>query len=154
VPAVKGREHLHGFVDADLLRQVRRLQTNANAILELLALPVGIEAENGNFASAARAQAFQNLDRGGLAGAVGSEQAENFTGLDLEVDSFHGVDLTVGLLQAVDRDRCATGSSSRGNRLLENRARVKKCIRESSDQTSTRDGGMRTPSEKPCRRRG
>ena len=68
--------------------KIRCLQTNADAILELLPLPVRIEAENGNFASGARAQAFQNLHGGGFAGAIGSEQAENLTGLDLEVDSF------------------------------------------------------------------
>jgi hypothetical protein len=75
----------------------------------LLTLPVGIKAENGDFASATRSQAFQNLDGRGLAGAVGSEQAENFSRLNLEVDSFHGVDLTVGFLQTVDRDRCGRG---------------------------------------------
>jgi hypothetical protein len=44
-----------------------------------------------------------------LAGAIGCERAKYLTGLDLEVDSFHGVYLTVRLLDAVNRDRCEAG---------------------------------------------
>jgi hypothetical protein len=85
------------------------LQANPDAILELLALPVWVEAEDGNLTSGARTQAFENLDRGCLAGAIGTEQAENLAWLDLEVNSLHGMDLAVGLFETLHGDRWGRG---------------------------------------------
>src|ERR1039458_3373757 len=105
VAGVERREHLHGFVDAYLLRQVRRLQANPDAVLELLPLPVGIKAENRDLTSRARTQPFQNLHRRRLARAIWSEQTKNFSRLDLKVDSFNGVHVAIRLLQTLHRDR-------------------------------------------------
>jgi len=43
--------------------QIGRLQADADAILELLALRAGVESQDGDGASAAGTQSFQNLDR-------------------------------------------------------------------------------------------
>ncbi len=64
-------------------------------------LPVRVETENCDLASAARTKPFQNLHRRGLARSVRSEQAKHFSRLDLEVDSFHSMDITIGLLEAL-----------------------------------------------------
>jgi len=96
---------MHGFADANFLGQIGGLQANADAVLELLALPVGIEAEDGDVAAGSGPEAFQNFYGRGLAGAIGPEQAKDFPRLDGEVDSLHGVDVTVGFLEGLHRDR-------------------------------------------------
>ncbi len=88
-------------MNADLVRQIRRLQADADAILESLALRIGIETENGDLTTAARTQAFENLDRRGLARAVRAKQSEHFPRLDFEVDSLDSLHVAVGLLEAL-----------------------------------------------------
>jgi hypothetical protein len=92
-------------VDADFLWQIRGLQANPNAILELLTLTIRIKTENCDFASGARAQAFQDLDCRRFSGTVRSQQAENFSGPNLEVDPFHSMHFAVRLLQTLHGDR-------------------------------------------------
>src|SRR5260370_7757471 len=49
-------------------------------------------------------QGAQDLDRGGLAGAVRAEKPERLPGIDVEVDAADGIDLAVLLGQRADRD--------------------------------------------------
>ena len=76
----------------DLVRQIGRLQTNTDPILQRLLLPIGIKAEHLHFAAAARTQAFENFDRGGFSGAVRPEQTEDFAGAHLEIDALDRLD--------------------------------------------------------------
>src|SRR5580704_15560560 len=64
-------------------------------------------------------QGAQDLDRGGLAGAVRAEKPERLPGSDLEIDAADGLDLAVLLGQRADRDglrhtyaSCPASSSS------------------------------------------
>src|SRR6266516_585954 len=49
-------------------------------------------------------QGAQDVDRGGLAGAVGAEESERLAGVNSQVDSAHGLDLAEALHQTGDRD--------------------------------------------------
>ena len=54
-------------------------------------------------------EALADLDGGGLAGAVGAQQAEAFAGPDLEVESVYGDDVGVSLAEAADEERWELG---------------------------------------------
>ena len=76
--AVERAEKMQRFDDLDLVGQIGGLQADADAVFELRFLLVGIVIEHADIAAGALADAFENLDGGGLAGAVGAEQAEDF----------------------------------------------------------------------------
>ena len=61
-------------------------------------LDVGIEAEDGDAAAGAGAEAFEDFDGAGFAGAIGAEEAEDFACLDVEVNAFDGLEIAVGFL--------------------------------------------------------
>jgi hypothetical protein len=77
---VEGREEFHGLADLELLLEVGGLQADADAVLELKGLDLGVAAEHADATAGTGAQAFQDFDGGGLTGAVGAEQAEDFAG--------------------------------------------------------------------------
>src|SRR5205823_5128363 len=70
-------------------------------------VPLGGHVVTGHLGGprAGTGQRAQNLDGGGLAGAVGAEETERLPGGHLEVDAADGLDLAVVLGQAGDRDR-------------------------------------------------
>ena len=103
-PAVEGTEEFQSFVDLDLIGQVGGLETDADAVLELLLLFVGIIAEHENVAGGSLPNTFQDLDGGGFTGTVGAEEAEDFASLHFEVDAADGLEVTVRFMQAADGD--------------------------------------------------
>ena len=57
-------------------------------------------SQNLDFAGSRRKQPLQNFDGGRLPGAGWAEQAKTFAGLDLQIESAYGLDLSlVGLAQ-------------------------------------------------------
>src|SRR5699024_6251674 len=64
-----------------------------------------VRAEDGDFACGARAEAFEYLDRGGLAGTIRAEQADDLSSGDVEVDAIEHVLVTVTHTQVADADR-------------------------------------------------
>ena len=88
----------------DLVRQIRRLQANADAVLQLLFLPIGIKVEHLHVAARASAETFQNLHGGRLPRAVRPEQAEDLTGADFEVDPLDRFEAVVAHAQTADRN--------------------------------------------------
>src|ERR1700721_4723619 len=113
-------------MNSDFLGQVRGFQAGTDAVLEPLALRVGIEAEHGDLTTAASTQAFKNLDCRGFARAVRPEQSEHFSRLDFEVNAFYGFHFAVRLLEAVDQNRWRSRTHIEIDRLLENDRLVKK----------------------------
>ena len=82
----------------------RLLEHDADA-LQQRPLPAGrIVAQDPDFAGVGGAVALEDLDGGRLAGAVGAEEGEDLTPCHFEIDAPHGLDVTVGLLQALDDD--------------------------------------------------
>jgi hypothetical protein len=59
---------------------------------------------------ARRHQAAQHLDRRGLAGAVGAEQAVDLAVADIEIDAFHGLEAAVDPAQVDRGDRRSASS--------------------------------------------
>ena len=60
----------------------------------------GSQPEDADAAAGAGAQALEDFDGGGFAGAVGAEQAEDFAGAHFEIDAFDGLERAVGLFEA------------------------------------------------------
>ncbi len=113
---VEAGEELDGLADLDLFLQIGGLQAHADAVFELARLHFGIVAEHGNASAAARAQAFEDLDGAGFAGAVGAEQAEDFARAHFEIDALHGGERAVGFFEPLNlngiihgREQCLTG---------------------------------------------
>ena len=73
----------------------------------LLVAPVAlgrILAEYAHLAARARSIALEDLDRGGLAGPVGTQQAEHLAALDREGQPAYGLERAVRLAQVGDFD--------------------------------------------------
>ena len=77
-----------GFDDGDLVCELRRLEADSDPILQPAAVARRIDAQHRHVATRSRPEPLENFDGCGLARAVGTEQAEHFTRVDLEVDSF------------------------------------------------------------------
>ena len=73
------------------------MQADADAVLELAGLDLGVAAEHADASAGARAQSLEDFDGGGLAGAVGAEQAEDFAGAHFEIDALDGREAAVAL---------------------------------------------------------
>ena len=58
---------------------------------------IRIELQDFDFARGAWPQALENFDRGRLAGAIRSQQSEDFPGTNFEVDTFDRFEAPVGL---------------------------------------------------------
>jgi hypothetical protein len=61
-------------------------------------------AEHLDFSAACLAEALEDLDCGGLPGPIGSEEGEDLSATDVEVDTPHGLVLAVALVQATHAD--------------------------------------------------
>ena len=62
-------------------------------------------AEDHDLAGVGLGEALADLDGGGLAGAVGSEQAEALARTDLEVEAVDGDDVAVGFAELAEEER-------------------------------------------------
>src|SRR5579883_630635 len=85
-------------VEADRIRQV------ADPPLDLQRIAHRIEAVHANLAAAHVREAQEHQDRGGLAGAVRPQQAEDLAGTDVEIDAVDGEGTAVPLLETACRD--------------------------------------------------
>jgi hypothetical protein len=101
---VKRPKEIQRFADRNFVGEIRCLETSADAILELLLLPIGIEVEYSDFSGGARSQTFQNFDRACFAGSVWSKQPEDFAGPHLEIDAFDRFEASVRLPKATHVD--------------------------------------------------
>ena len=130
VPAVAGGEAIelaeHPELLADGQDPVARLLAARDHVHDppdLLGLALDVEAEDVGRTLRREEQRRQDLDEGGLASAVGSEQAEELAGLDLQIDAVEGDDgLRLDLVDApdpadVDGERLRSGGGWGGGRL-------------------------------------
>ncbi len=68
------------------------------SFLEFFGLALRIEqAADADAAAVEIAEAFENFDRGGFAGAVGAEETEDFAFVDAEADAADGFEFAVTL---------------------------------------------------------
>ncbi len=102
--AVERGPEVDCFPDLDALLELGLLELNADAILELVDLAVGIEAEDGDGARVGLAKAFDALHGGGFARSVGADEAEDLALVDREGCVGDGDGAAVGLADGGDLD--------------------------------------------------
>jgi len=73
------------------------LEHEPDALAELPATDLRVDAEHRDRARVAMPVALENFDGGGLAGAVRTQEPEDLTLLDAEADSADGLDGAIGL---------------------------------------------------------
>ena len=88
----------------DALLQVRLLQLHADALLQLVDVAKGIQAQHRDGAPIGLADALDALHGGGLAGAVRADQAKNLALVDVERHLVDRDGRPVGLANALDGD--------------------------------------------------
>ncbi len=92
------------LADRELVVERVLLGHDAEARPDLRTVPFGVQAQDGQRAVADRRDARDHPHRGGLAGAVGAQEAERFAGRDVEVDGVHGGELAEPLGQSAGMD--------------------------------------------------
>src|SRR5205823_11296966 len=76
------------------------LQGDADALAQLVLVPIPAHAEDLDLTRGRRVQALEDLDGGGLAGTVRTEEPEAFPRAHLEVEAVDGSDLVIPLDEA------------------------------------------------------
>ena len=105
--AVERSEQPDRLARRDAALQRRGLQRRANALPHLARMPARIDAADLDVPRIRRAQADHAFKGGGLAGAVGTDQAEDLAVFNVEADAPRRVDVGVALLEISNDDFCA-----------------------------------------------
>src|SRR5207248_2746977 len=82
------------------------LEDDPDSSSERRGTPAWVEAEHADLARAALAVALEDLDCGGLTGAVRPQQAEDLAATDHEVDPPDSFEIAIRLVQSADLDCC------------------------------------------------
>jgi len=75
----------------------------------------GVGAEHRRRPALAPAEPFEDLDGGGLAGAIRPEEGEHLSGLDLEVDPLEDLEPAVAFAESLDGDGRSGGHGNTSN---------------------------------------
>ena len=129
-------EQADGFADGELLGKLGLLELNAQPLAQLGGMRVPAHAEHLDLARIGGGEALADFDGGGLAGAIGSQQAEAFARAHFQIEAVDGDHVFVRLAQIADR-RAALGEAS-DICLVSRRSRV-----GSRTRTGTRDSDFR-----------
>src|ERR1041385_5404378 len=100
--AVEAPEELDRLRHGELLGELGLLERDPEALAERARIPPPGLSEHPDLPRVGRGEAFADLDGGGLAGAVGPEEAEALARPDLEVEAVHGDDIAVLLAEAAE----------------------------------------------------
>jgi hypothetical protein len=129
-----------------LPREAAFLQDDADPLAEPGRLRPRVHAEDADRPAGPLPKAFEYLDGGGLACAVGAEQAEDLARLDLEVDALEHPAVRVAHREAADLDRGAHGRSSLPRCCaLKYRGGTSACSSASTAVSWARPGGIAAP---------
>ena len=82
----------------------RRLQHDADALLESAFIETRVVAQDGDIAGGPVSMPLQDLDRSRLPGAVRAEESEHFAPGHTQVYAAHGLHVAVRLAQAAHLD--------------------------------------------------
>ena len=93
-----------GLGDSEVLEVGGGLRDDADAGAPGARCPPGVLPQDGDGAAAAAAQALEDLDDGGLAGAVGPQEGQDGAGRDSEIQVLKDALVPIGLGQATDLD--------------------------------------------------
>src|SRR5262249_21251315 len=106
--AVEAAEQGDGLAHQQFFGELRFLERDADAVLDGGVVAAPAQAEGFDVAGGGLRESLDDLDGGGLAGAVGAEQAEALAGLDGQIESadrFHGGAAVIALEQVRTADR-------------------------------------------------
>jgi len=104
--AVEAGEEVNRLADAQFFRQARFLQRDAQPFAHLALILIPGMSKDRYLPRGGLQQAFENLNRSRLAGAVRTKQAKALAYLDFKVQPTHGLDFSiVGLTQVAALDR-------------------------------------------------
>ena len=101
---VARRVHRQHLADGEDPLDPRRLQHDADAVVERPVGPARVDAEHRDLAGGGVPVALEDLDRRRLAGPVLAEQAVHLAGTDVERQPVDGGDLGVALDETADLD--------------------------------------------------
>ncbi len=93
---------LDRFGDGEEAFDTGLLQNDPDPFLERSFVLAWVEPQHLNFAGVALAVTLEDLDGGGLSGPVRPKQSKDFALGNMEVDAFHGFEITVRLPQSLD----------------------------------------------------
>ncbi len=103
--AKEAAEQADGFEDRQLFGELRFLQLDAEALAQSRGVGIPAQAEHFHFAGIGRSQAFADLDGGGFAGAVGTEQAEALAARDFQIEAVDRDHILVCLAKVAQAQR-------------------------------------------------
>ena len=95
-----------------LLRGAKRVLKDAQATFDLVTVAHDVEALDGRAAGIRGDKRAEDVDDGGLAGAVGAEQSEDRSPFDRQVEVLQHLDLAERLGDAPEGDRGGHGWGS------------------------------------------
>jgi hypothetical protein len=104
------------FAAAQVIVKSRIVGQVADPLLHLQAVGLAVEPVDGDASVARHQDAHHHADRGGLAGAVGAEEAEHLSLVDRERKVPHGGKIAVGLADLVELDHGFSRTPSRASR--------------------------------------
>ena len=98
---VETTEQLHRFRDGEFVPELRVLELDAEALAQgpPAVAVVPVHAQHLHRSRIGEGEAFEDFDGGGLAGAVGAEEAEAFADLDGQIEPRHRDDVAEALDQ-------------------------------------------------------
>ena len=92
--AIDAGEKAQVLLDAEVAVQRKFLRHIAQMLARLARADLEIHSQHQRFAGGGHQQAAHHFEGGGFPGAVGAEQAENFTALNLEIDMVGSGEIT------------------------------------------------------------
>src|SRR5262249_12619996 len=105
--------------DAQLLGETGLLERDADALPQVVGVRVPAPPEHLDLARRRRLQAFEDLDRRRLPGAVGAQKAEALPRPDLEIETIDGVDRPSPALEPLPEPDATDGDAVRGRAPLD-----------------------------------
>ena len=105
----KAAKEAQRLFDRELVWELSFLQLDADTLAELAGCGAPIEAEQLDLAGVGVGEAFADLDGGGLAGAIGAEQAEALAAVDFEIEAIDGDHIGEGFAQGAEEERRDAG---------------------------------------------
>src|SRR5690349_21395401 len=103
--SVERTEEAKRLVNRQLLVELRLLQRDADALAQLTRILLPCQAEDLDVAAVGRCEAFENLDRRRLAGAVRPKQTEALAAPHRQIQTINGFHVGVVLPEVATRDR-------------------------------------------------
>src|SRR5579862_3289570 len=101
---VKALEQGETLTHRELFGELRLLERNADTLPELRRVAFPGAPEDLDVTAVAFEKPLADLDRGGLSGSIGSQEAEALARLHLEVEAVHGDDIPVSFAQGADNE--------------------------------------------------